>query len=240
MLMHRYLLFFYRAWAQGRAEVGLDRSDDRFSHYVGALIGIHDPALRHRDSAGDHVKLRFAGMLQMQTRPADALVALVQGTFRLPVALEPFTGRWLRLPRAERTRLAAAPAWQASQHPTNQLGAGVVLGEAVWDRQSHFRLRMGPLSLPEFEACLPGGSVLHKLSDLVRFVTNREFDWDLHLILSRQDVPRTVLGRSGRLGFTTWLGNWPHAADADDLVLDADGRADASPVQTASDVQNRG
>lgn len=240
MLMHRQLLFFYRAWAQGRPEVGLDRSDDRFCHYVGALIGINDPALRHRDGAGDHIKLCLAGMLQMQTRPADALVALLHGALRLPVALEPFAGHWLRLPRAERSRLGGAPAWQTTQRPTNQLGAGVVLGETVWDRQSRFRLRMGPLRLPQFETCLPGGRVLETITALVRFATNREFAWDLHLILRGEDVPRTVLGRGGRLGFTTWLGRWSRTTDAGDLVLDADAWSGNVPGPVPGHVQNPG
>jgi predicted component of type VI protein secretion system len=31
-----------------------------------------------------------------------------------------------------------------------------------------------------------------------------------------------VLGRGGRLGWTTWLGQRPHDTDADDLCLDAE------------------
>jgi type VI secretion system protein ImpH len=51
---HRFSLYFYRAWAQARPAVGLDRPDeDGFRRRVGSLVGIATPARQHgarRDS----------------------------------------------------------------------------------------------------------------------------------------------------------------------------------------------
>ena len=33
-----------------------------------------------------------------------------------------------------------------------------------------------------------------------------ELDWDVRLLLAADEVPPLTLGRSGRLGWTTWLG----------------------------------
>jgi type VI secretion system protein ImpH len=40
--------------------------------------------------------------------------------------------------------------------------------------------------------------------------------------LARAEVPRLVLGRGRRLGWTTWLGRRSHPGDAADLCLNAE------------------
>ena len=51
------------------------------------------------------------------------------------------------------------------------LGSGAVLGGRVWDRQHKFRIRLGPLTLEQYESFLPGGALLRKLVDWVRHVS---------------------------------------------------------------------
>jgi len=46
-----------------------------------------------------------------------------------------------------------------------------------------------------------------------------ELKWESQLVLKREEVPRLVLGGSGKLGWTTWLGTRLSASDAADLVL---------------------
>ncbi|SAK89631.1 type VI secretion protein [Caballeronia catudaia] len=227
-LLHRLLLLFYRAWAQGRPVNGLDRpGDDRFAFYAGALIGIADEASRHRDAVSDHAKLHFAGLLNMQTRPADALEAIAGALLRVPVRVEPYRGHWMTLQRDERTALrhrSARFSGDASAHSPNlaRLGRGAVLGRAVWDRQHAFRLAIGPLSLAQFEALLPGGDALPTLVAVVRRHLNGELAWDAQLVLAADDVPTAQIGRYGRLGLSAWLGLAARHADCADLALDAD------------------
>ena len=42
--------------------------------------------------------------------------------------------------------------------------------------------------------------------DWVRLYLCFELDWDVRLMLKHDEVPPMVLGRDGRLGWTTWLG----------------------------------
>jgi len=51
---------------------------------------------------------------------------------------------------------------------------------------------------------------------------NFEFDWDLRLLLQKEEVPPMRLGHGRRLGWTTWLGRRPEDGDADDLCLNAE------------------
>jgi type VI secretion system protein ImpH len=113
------------------------------------------------------------------------------------------------------------------------LGTSAVLGSRVWDRQGKFRICLGPLSLTEYESFLPGGVPLRKLVDWVRFYLSFELDWDVRLLLRKREVPPLKLGRGGRLGWTTWLGERRTDADADELCLDAEAFVDRAGVSPA-------
>ena len=213
---HRLLLLFYRAWAQAQPTVSLDRpGDDRFADFVGSLIGIGFASQRDRDAAPDAIKRRYAGHFSNPVRSAEGLQAIASGYLGRPVAVECFVGRWLVLPVAERSRIGGG----ASRRAAAALGAGAVLGAAVWDRQHNFRLHVGPLDLAAFESLLPGGAAIAALVALVALYCSVEFGWDLRLELAREDVPACRLGRYGRLGWTTWVGREPHVRNVA-LVLE--------------------
>ena len=226
-LQHRFLALFYRAWAQAQLTVSLDRPrDDRASYYVGSLLGLGTAGVRDRDAVRDAAKLFFSGWLARHVRDRDGLVAILAGYFRVPVDVEEFVGHWMSLPESERTRLGGGGASAA-------LGRGTVAGARVWDRQHKFRVRLGPLTLAQYEDFLPGGSALPELIAWVRQYLTFELEWDVLLTLARAEVPPTLLGRSGRLGWTTWLGRYARATDAGDLFLDAERVAGALATRHA-------
>lgn len=218
---HRLLLLFYRAWAQAQPAASLDRPDqDRFADYVGSMLGVGGAAWRGRDAAPDHARLAFGGVLARQVRNADGLAHLLSGFLGMPVRVEPFVGRWMPLPEAERSRIGRRAA--SRRQSTAQLGVSTVLGRAVFDRQHHVRLHIGPLSLAGFEDLLPVGGALPAVRALVQQYLGLEFGWDLQLELDKSQVPACRLGpgtsrstgRGSRLGWTTWLGPPPGARPA--------------------------
>lgn len=211
---HRYLSLFFRAWAQAQPTVSLDRpQDDRFSSYVGALIGVGLPAWRRRDAIPDFARLHWAGLLARQVRNAEGLRAILFGYFRVPIEIEQFAGHWMTLHETERTRLGMRGC---------VLAQDAVVGERVYDRQHKIRVRAGPLSLADYESFLPGGDRLRKLVDWMRFYLTFELTWDVQLILKRSEVPASRLGGAQRLGWSTWLGTRGAQEDADELSLDAE------------------
>jgi type VI secretion system protein ImpH len=213
---HRFTELFYRAWAQAQPTVSLDRpQDDRFAIYVGSLLGIGTPAMARRDALGDHAKLFFAGLLARQVRNADGLRAWLTGYFRVPVRIEQFVGHHLRLPAEDLTRIGV-------DTDGARIGVGAVLGARVWDRQHKFRIEIGPLKLVQYENFLPGGAAIERLVALVRQYLCMELEWDARLVLMKDEVPRTRLGRCGRLGWTIWLGHYRRPRDAGDLTLEAE------------------
>jgi type VI secretion system protein ImpH len=211
---HRFLALFYRAWAQAQPHVCRDRPDeDRFGAYIGAFIGLSTAPFRRRDTIPDVAKFFHVGALIRHVRNAEGLAAILRHFFRVPAEIEEFVAHWLLLGPSERTALGRDGA---------TLGLGAVIGSRVWDRQHKFRVRLGPLTLDQYESFLPGETPLQKLVDWVRLYSCFELDWDVRLLLKKDEVPPLKLGRDGRLGWTTWLGRRRPDRDADDLSLHAE------------------
>src|SRR5262249_700799 len=168
-------------------------------------------SFRDRDTVPDLAKLFHVGVLIRQVRNAEGLEQILRHFFRVPVRIEQFVGHWLRLDAGERTFLTAERA---------PLGPGARLGGRVWDRQHRFRIHLGPLTLPEYESFLPGGTPFRKLVDWIRLYLCHELDWDARMLLKQDEVPRLSLGGRTRLGWTTWLGQRRKNTPADDLHLD--------------------
>jgi len=213
LLNHRLTALFYRAWASAQKTVSFDRpAEDRYAPWIGSLFGFGTPALRGRDSVQDFAKLHYAGHLVCQTRHASGLRAIIEDYFGVKTKIQEMSGQWMDLPEDCRLRLGESPA-------TGTLGSTAVVGSRIWECQQKFRLRMGPMTLAEYERLLPGGTSLKRLTDWVRFYTTDEFTWDLRLIMFADEVPQITLGKQGKLGWTTWLRSKPLGHDADDLIL---------------------
>src|SRR5262245_16702117 len=185
---HRFITLFYRAWAQAQPHVNHDRpGEDRFAAYLGSFFGMAPAAFRKRDVLPDQAKFFHVGALIRQTRNAEGLRAILQHFCRVPVQIEEFVGHWMTLDTRERTFLGSESA---------MLGLGAVAGGRVWDRQHKCRVRIGALTLQEYEAFLPGGTLIQKLVDWMRLYLTFELEWDVRLILRRDQVPTLRLGES--------------------------------------------
>ena len=91
----------------------------------------------------------------------------------------------------------------------------------MWSRTDKFRIVFGPLPLPDYLRLLPGGLSFHRLIPIVRNYAGDTLLWDVNIVLKRDEVPPMVLGKQGRLGWTTWLMPRRKQQDAADLYLDA-------------------
>jgi type VI secretion system protein ImpH len=214
VFQHRLISLFYRAWASADPATSFDRpQSDRFALYVGALIGLAPPAARGRDAVLDYAKLSRAGLFSQPTRSAEALETILSDYFELPVEVRQLTGAWLTTPPELRCRLGGDRDFAT-------LGQGATLGGATWQCQHKFEIAMGPLSLTALENFLPGGRGLKELHALVRLYTNDEWTWQLRLLLRDVEIPGIRMGRTGQLGWTTWLGKRNQLAD--DVVIQED------------------
>ena len=210
---HRLISFFFRAWADSQKSVDLDRpSDQRFALYLGSFFGAGTNSMSDRDEVQDWAKLYFAGRLANQTRHAEGLESILGQYFDIPTEIDTFVGRWMDLPPDSLCQLGASLE-------TSRLGLTTIVGSRFWEAQLNFRIKMGPMTLAEFERLLPSGVAFKRLKRWVLNYCGEHFFWDVQFVLRADQVPQTSLGQSGRLGWTTWLKTKPFTHDAEDLIL---------------------
>jgi len=231
---HRLLSIFYRVRARANPVASLDRAGDRrFPLFVGSFAGLGLPSMSGRDSIPDTAKYAQIGLLSRATSSASGLATLIADYFRVPVKIEEFTPHWMSLPEDSLTRLGHGEV--------AELGGTAVIGRRVWDLQSRFRVVIGPLTLDQYERFLPIGSSFTRLVDWILNYSGLALAWDCKLILNKREAPPLVLGFTGRLGWTTWLGARSQDRDADDLVLHPPtrlGHGARSGVDPAADALN--
>lgn len=236
---HRLIALQYRAWEKRRLWLGFDQDQTLTTPYQGplsslfALIGIIEPSLQRRLLVPDISLLRYAGLLISGRGSVVALRGLLKDYFRVPVDIDQFRGRWCAIAVQERARLG-------DKDVSNQVGMGMMIGNATYYAQASFRIRLGPLSLLQYLSFLPeqmtlgggigwqGNSAWFRLQSLVNhFMGNRFGDIEVELQLRKEDVRGMPMDRDAgpvsresgrvavpaRLGWVSWLARQDHVAD---------------------------
>jgi len=142
----------------------------------------------------------------------QGLVTLLQDYFEIDVTLQEFVGEWLEIPADGRWRLG-------ERRPNGGLGRGTTIGTRVWGCQHRFRLVLGPMDFDTFQRFLPGEETITRIVAMVRQYCGDEFEWDLLLVLLKDEVPALALGKQGALGRTSWLTDPKRCTDAADTRI---------------------
>jgi len=215
---HRIISLFYRAWRKYRFDVACEQGErDLFSRHLLSLIGLGTDGLHDRQQVSDDSLIYYSGLLAQRPRSAQALQQILTDYFEVPVVIEQFAGGWYRLDRETQCHLGE------SDGNSGELGFGAVVGDEVWNQGSRVRIVLGPLNLERYADFLPDGKAYKTLGAWVRFFSNDEWDFEVKLILERQQVPACTLGEGGvsgpRLGWVSWVKSAPFGRNPDDTVL---------------------
>ncbi|MGZ8411667.1 MAG: type VI secretion system baseplate subunit TssG [Gemmatirosa sp.] len=222
---HRALSLYYRAWQQGHVATAHETGQhDRLYEHLLDIAGVGSAGLRERLPAADEALAFYSGLLAGRVRHADGLARIVGDYFAVPTEVEQFAGEWRRVDVGGQVTLGAPL-------DAGRLGFGI-LGDAAWDAEARVRLRLGPLTRPQFDAFLPGGDAHSTLVALARLYADDQVGVDAQLVLLRGAVAGCTLGApvSGgpaqaapagapRLGRGSWLASRPMPRDPDDTVL---------------------
>lgn len=221
---HRLISMFYRAWEKHRpavlyqAAAARNAGTDRFTQYLYDLIGMGTAGLRNRLAVRDEGLLRYGGLFAQWPRSACALRGILRDYFQVPVEIEEFQGSWHTLAEDELCNLDDSDL-------RNELGSGAIAGDAVWDPQAGFRVRVGPLPLARFLGFMPGTAATLECIDLVRLLVGDVHQFDLQVVLRAAEVPWCRLGDDSvagpRLGWSAWLKTEEFAVNPDDAVFTA-------------------
>lgn len=247
---HRLISLFYRAWEKYRFWIGYERAEqiqkrpdgqsplrirdfalnerpriDLFSEALLNLAGVGSPSLRYqvrnrerlvnRRRIEDETLRYYAGHLSQLRRSAMGLESLLRDYLGVPVQIHQFFGQWLRLDREYQTQLVLSG--------NTELGMTAIVGERVWDAQSKFRIRVGPLTYSQFCTFLPSGTAHKPLAHLSRLYAGFEFDIDAQLVLKSDEVPPCQLAAETlggtQLGWDTWIRCAEFSCDQSDPVF---------------------
>jgi type VI secretion system protein ImpH len=211
---HRLVSLFYRAWEKYRLPIAYEKSRlecedlgvDPVTASLYCLVGLGTDGLRGLSPITDEALLYYAGHFAHYPRSAVALEGLLQDYFGVPLRVEQAQGQWLTL---EADDQSALPGGDGDGGRNHQLGLNVIVGERAWDRQSKFRLRIGPVNYGQFCNFLPGGDGVRALAELTRSYVGPEFDFDVQVLLNGEEVPWCRLQSEttdpSRLGWNTWV-----------------------------------
>lgn len=195
LLQHRMIGLFYRAWADSRPAVQVERpGGGRVSALLGALAGVGLPDAAPSEGFGALAR-RHATALGHQVEGPERLTRPLADALGVGVRLEEFVGVWMPIPARLRSRLGG---------PLARLGAGATVGARAFQRQSRIEIALGPLTLDQFNAFLPGAPALDGVREIIRHTVGETLDVDLRLVLAAGEVPAARLG-TARLGRVAWL-----------------------------------
>lgn len=211
---HRAVSLFYRAWCKYRFPIAYERGNDDFTGYLFDISGLGTKGMRARMSLADESLLPYIGLIAQKPHSCNALENILSDYFGTSAKVKQFFGQWIALDRADYTKLGKK---------NSLLGESSIAGTHIWEQQSKFRVRLGPLTFKQFQAFLPNGSAYEPLKSIIRFMTGLEFDFDVQLLLNHKQVPGSILTtraqRRPMLGWTTFLKTKPFDMDDEQVVL---------------------
>jgi type VI secretion system protein ImpH len=215
---HRLISLFYQAWEKYRFTISYERGErDRFSQHLADLIGMGTKGLANRLDVRDDSLLFYSGLLAMHARSAAALKRILWDYFDVPVEVEQFTGAWHPLDAGDLC------VFDRADTSSEQLGAGAIVGDEIWNQQAGVRIRLGPLELDQYLDFLPTGTAFAPLRSLANFAGRGQIDFEVQLVLRKEAVPACELGvetgAAPRLGWISWAKTEPKTEDAGDTIF---------------------
>jgi type VI secretion system protein ImpH len=204
IFLHRMTSVFYRAWEKHKFSVGYERDrQDPLSGCLYHLVGLGTPGLRGRQPFYDETLAFYGGFFGLTARSSLALESMLADYFDVPVSIEQFIGTWRRLDETDQCQ------FDLEFSGATQLGSGAVVGDEIWDRQSRARIILGPLNAQQYREFLPDGSAFKPLRSITRMFSGEDIEYELQLILKREEVPGCELGSDEQatvqLGWFTWM-----------------------------------
>jgi type VI secretion system protein ImpH len=142
--------------------------------------------------------IRYIGLFMQAPRSALGLEALLRDAIGQPqLSVISCVLRVAAIPEDQLCRLGISG---------NRLGKDIYLGSWFRDRMGKFRVRIGPVNWQTCQEWLPGSGRYGQLGHLIRVYLDQPLEWDLELVLDRDEAQTARLGvdSGSRLGWNSW------------------------------------
>jgi type VI secretion system protein ImpH len=194
---HRLISLLYLAWKKHRfPENYKPGGKDRLTSYLLSLCGLGTPGLSNKIGLPPESLAFYTGLLSMPSPNTAGIEDAVSYLSGVKACVDQFIERIISLSPEDQTCIGLA---------NSRLGEDAICGSYIWDCETKFRVNLGPMSYKDFRKFLPNGAMLGPIFSLIRYMVGIEYEFDLNVILSHDQVPACILGSDSQLGLTTWL-----------------------------------
>lgn len=198
-IFHRHLYrLLYKSWLKYRQFLQVSEEQDFDAvQRLFCLLGLGETEFQN-DVSDAYSLLRYTGLFAQSPRSALGLKILLQDALDLPIDIEPCLLRKAKIPIDQRIALGR-----------NQVGLGndSFLGEELDDRMGKFRIKVGPLSEPEYRDFFPGSAMYNKLVQLTDLFVLDSLEYDIKVTMKAREAQTVCLGSRqwAGLGLDTWI-----------------------------------
>ncbi|MFP3040542.1 type VI secretion system baseplate subunit TssG [Treponema primitia] len=202
IIHHRFLSFYYRAFAANQQAISADRpEDDVFADIIGSLAGLPPGG---GESAG--VMLDSARYFSMPVKNRWGLEDILRRTFISKLRIEEFVPAANDIPPENYAVLGKR---------NTVLGFDLQIGRSYISLTGKFEIHIGPLSFEEYQGFMRGSNGLARLSQVVDRYLDRPLDYSVVFSVIWHTIPLAQLGfdlvkkrwEPACLGYTGWIGN---------------------------------
>lgn len=182
------------------------QQDNRFNKVLLALSGCAPININDKRRAAI---IGFSPFFADSRRNAACLKLILENIFSVPIKIIEFTAHWHPIQKKDLTYV----------NGLCRLGVDATIGRMVKNAANNFRILVGPLSFHQFSDFLPDTPAAQQLVDLVRLYCGIGLQFDVQLIICKEESGPCRLAASGRLGRDIWLANHMPAQDRDDTIF---------------------
>lgn len=202
MFNHRLISLFYLSWKKHNLSATyMPDAKDKISSCFRNLTGLGTPGLMDLLNIPDKSFVYYYSGLLSRQSPSVAAIEAAAGYFAdTAVSVQQFVEQLFPIDPEDQTQIGRV---------NSRLGIDTTCGSYVYDNKSKFRINMGPMGYNKFRRLLPTGDMVGSTCSLVRYMVGIEYEFDVSLILKREEVPMCILGQESPapplLGLTTWV-----------------------------------
>jgi type VI secretion system ImpH/TssG family protein len=196
LLTDRMLQFFFRAWADSQPCAQADRADDdRYASYLLSLTGLTGDTRAAAFPLA--ARLHYTGLLVTRRNPA-AIQDFLSHLLGTQVAIREFVPRWRTISPGDRSRIGADGCF-------NRLGRGTVLGARTRAIDDSVAIVIRAKDFHDFQRRLPTQEEFAIAREALDAIVPGHLEWELELDIDERHAPPAAIGRTSRLGWTSWL-----------------------------------
>ncbi len=198
-VIHQHLYpLLYKAWLKYRfTHNAIESSGEHYWEIIYSILGLPEEFRKAGDLSG--IFLKYTGIINQRPKTQLGLKTILADYLApINITIDPCVLRQVVIHEQQRCKLSLE---------NNRLGSDTVIGEQVADRAGKYRIRIGPLSMEQFQQLLNDKKHLRFIQAISKLFLVQPLQCDIVLELEQGAAQPVCLGQAqfSMLGQSTWL-----------------------------------